>query len=166
MGQETKAKEAKASQAKSREAKAAEAKVTLPKTIGSIESLDPAFDKQISPGTTIEVLGGGFDWAEGCCWLKDKGILVWSDIPPNKIMKWDPKANGGKGEVSLFMEKVGYTGKEPFVSPTPEPGTNGLMTDAEGRLICCCHGDRVIKRIEKDGKITVLVDKYEGKRSE
>src|SRR5262245_34275277 len=52
-----------------------------PKTIGSIERLDPAFDKLISPGTTIEVLGSGFDWAEGCCWLKDKGILVWSDIP-------------------------------------------------------------------------------------
>ena len=62
------------------------------------------------------------------------------------------------------MEKVGYTGKEPFVSPTPEPGTNGLMLDPEGRLVCCCHGDRVIKRIEKDGKITVIADKYEGKR--
>ena len=62
------------------------------------------------------------------------------------------------------MEKVGYTGKEPFVSPTPEPGTNGLMLDPEGRLVCCCHGDRVIKRIEKDGKITVIADKFEGKR--
>jgi gluconolactonase len=131
-----------------------------PKTIGSIERLDPEFDKLVPPGATIEVLGSGYDWAEGCCWIKDKGFLVFSDIPPNKIMKWDPKS----GMVSLFMEKVGYTGKEPFVSPTPEPGTNGLMLDPEGRLVCCCHGDRVIKRIEKDGKMTILADKYDGKR--
>jgi gluconolactonase len=131
-----------------------------PKTIGSIERLDPEFDKLVPPGATIEVLGSGFEWSEGCCWIKDKGFLVFSDIPPNKIMKWDPKS----GMVSLFREKVGYTGKEPFVSPTPEPGTNGLMLDSEGRLVACCHGDRVIKRIEKDGKLTVIADKYEGKR--
>src|SRR5262245_38936535 len=76
-----------------------------PKTIGSIERLDPEFDKLVPPGASIEVLGSGFDWAEGCCWIKNKGFLVFSDIPPNKIMKWDPKS----GMVSVFMEKVGYT---------------------------------------------------------
>jgi hypothetical protein len=61
----------------------------------------------LSPqGAAIEVLGSGFDWSEGCCWIKDKGFLVFSDIPPNKIMKWDPKSG-----ISLFMERVGYTGK-------------------------------------------------------
>ena len=108
-----------------------------PKSIGSIERLDPAFDKLVPADAQIEVLGGGFDWSEGCCWIKDKGFLVFSDIPPNKIMKWDPKSG-----ISLFMERVGYTGKEPFVSPTPEPGTNGLMLDPEGRLVCCCHRRR------------------------
>ena len=102
------------------------ANAQAPKTIGSIERLDPEFDKLVPPGATIEVLGSGFDWAEGCCWIKDKGFLVFSDIPPNKIMKWDPKSS----TVSVFLEKVGYTGKEPFVSPTPEPGTNGLMLDS------------------------------------
>lgn len=129
------------------------------KSIGSIERLDPAFDKLVPQGATIEVLGEGFDWSEGCCWIKDKGFLVFSDIPPNKIMKWDPKSG-----ISVFRERVGYTGKEPFVSETPEPGTNGLMLDPEGRLVCCCHGDRVIKRIEKDGTLTTIADKYEGKR--
>jgi len=129
-----------------------------PKSIGSIERLDPAFDKLVGPDAKIEVLADGFDWSEGVCWIKDGGFVVFSDIPPNKIMKWDPKS----GAVSLFMEKVGYTGKEPFKGE--EPGTNGLMLDAQGRLVACCHGDRVIKRIEKDGKITVLADKYEGKR--
>lgn len=130
-----------------------------PKTIGSVERLDASFDKLIPEGTQIEVLADGFDWTEGVCWIKEKGFLVFSDIPPNKIMRWDPKSG-----VSVFMERVGYTGKEPFVSPTPEPGTNGLMLDHEGRLVACCHGDRVIKRIEKDGKITVIADKYNGKR--
>jgi gluconolactonase len=129
------------------------------KSIGSIERLDPAFDKLVPADAKIEVLGEGFDWAEGCCWIKDKGFLVFSDIPPNKIMKWDPK-----GGISVFRERVGYTGKEPFVSETPEPGTNGLMLDPEGRLVCCCHGDRCVKRIEKDGTLTTIVDKYEGKR--
>ncbi len=129
------------------------------KSLGSIERLDPAFDKLVPADAKIEVLAEGFDWSEGICWVKDGGYLVVSDIPPNKIMKWDPKSG-----LSLFRERVGYTGKEPFVSETPEPGTNGLMLDAEGRIVACCHGDRVIKRIEKDGKLTVLADKYDGKR--
>src|SRR3954467_13652383 len=129
------------------------------KTIGSIERLDPAFDKLVPADAKIDVLGEGFDWAEGCCWIKDKGFLVFSDIPPNRIMKWEPKSG-----ISVFRERVGYTGKEPFVSETPEPGTNGLMLDPEGRLVCCCHGDRCIKRIEKDGQLTTIVDKYEGQR--
>jgi gluconolactonase len=135
----------------------AAAMAQTPKTIGSIERLDPAFDKLIAPGAQIEVLGSGFDWAEGPCWVKDKGFLVFSDIPPNKIMRWDPKSG-----ISLFRERVGYTGQQPFKGE--EPGTNGITLDGEGRLICCCHGDRAIKRIEKDGKLTTIIDKYEGKR--
>jgi gluconolactonase len=133
------------------------AQAQVPKTIGSIERLDAAFDKLVPAGAVIEVLGSGFDWAEGPCWVKDKGFLVFSDIPPNKIMKWDPK-----GGISVFRERVGYTGSAPFKGE--EPGTNGITLDSEGRLVCCCHGDRAIKRIEQDGKLTVLADRYEGKR--
>jgi gluconolactonase len=133
------------------------AQAQLPKTIGSIERLDPAFDKLVPPGAVIEVLGSGFDWAEGPCWVKNQGFLVFSDIPPNKIMKWDPK-----GGISVFRERVGYTGSQPFQGE--EPGTNGITLDSAGRLVCCCHGDRAIKRIENDGKLTILADRYEGKR--
>lgn len=129
----------------------------LPKTLGSIERLDPEFDKLVSKDAVIEVLAGGFTWTEGVCWIKDGGYLLFSDIPPNKIMKWEPQEG-----VSMWKERVGYTGKEPFKGE--EPGTNGLMLDSQGRLVCCCHGDRVIKRIEKDGKITVLAERYDGKR--
>lgn len=134
-----------------------EPKKDLPKTIGSIESLDPAFAKLVPSTSTIEVLGGGFDWSEGPIWNKAEKYLLFSDIPPNRIMKWKE----GEG-VTLFKEKIGYSGKEPFTGE--EPGTNGLVYDSEGRLTMCCHGDRCIKRIEKDGTITVLADKYDGKR--
>jgi gluconolactonase len=128
----------------------------LPPTLGSIERLDPAFDKLVPQDAKIEVLAGGFTWTEGVCWIKDGGYLLFSDIPPNKIMKWTP------GKIEVWKERVGYTGKEPFKGE--EPGTNGLLVDPQGRLVCCCHGDRVVKRIEKDGKITVIADKYDGKR--
>jgi gluconolactonase len=128
------------------------------KTIGSVEAIDPAFSKLLAPGAQIEVLGEGFDWTEGPLWYKPEGVLLFSDIPPNKIMKWDPKT----GKTSLFRERVGYTGKEKFTGE--EPGTNGLTLDREGCIIACCHGDRVIKRIQKDGSLKTLADNYEGKR--
>ncbi|QDU26872.1 Gluconolactonase precursor [Anatilimnocola aggregata] len=127
------------------------------KTIGSIETIDPSFAKLLAPGAQIEVLGEGFDWTEGPLWVKSSGLLIFSDIPPNKIMKWDPKSG-----ISLFRDKVGYTGTAKFTGE--EPGTNGLTLDSEGRIVACCHGDRVIKRIEKDGTLKTLADKYDGKR--
>lgn len=128
-----------------------------PKTIGNIERLDPAFDKLVGAEEKIDVLADGFDWSEGPLWIKDGGYLLFSDIPPNKIMKWSPQSG-----LSLFREKVGYTGAAKFTGT--EPGTNGLTLDANGLIVCCCHGDRCIKRIEKDGTLTILADKFEGKR--
>lgn len=128
-----------------------------PKSIGKIERLDPEFDKLVAPGATIEVLAGGFDWSEGPVWVKKEGYLLFSDIPPNKIMKWSPKDG-----LSVFKEKVGYTGEAPFTGT--EPGTNGLMLDSKGLLTMCCHGDRVVKRMNADGKLEVIAKEYNGKR--
>ena len=128
-----------------------------PKTIGKIERLDPAFDKLVPANARIEVLADGFEWSEGPVWIKDDGHLLFSDIPRNQIVKWK------KGEgISIFKEHSGYTGKQPFTGS--EPGSNGLMLDDQGRLVMCCHGDRQVKRIEKDGSLTVLASKYKGKR--
>jgi gluconolactonase len=135
----------------------ADEKAKLPATIGKIERFDPEFDKLVPADAAIQVLGGGFDWSEGPVWVKNGGYLLFSDIPPNKIHRWKE----GEG-VTLFREKVGYTGTEKFTGT--EPGTNGLTINADGRLVMCCHGDRCVKRMEKDGKLTILVDKYEGKR--
>ncbi len=128
-----------------------------PKTIGSIERLDPAFDELVPAGAKIEVLAAGFEWSEGPVWVPSGQCLLFSDIPRNQIVKW----REGKG-ISVFMHPSGYTGKPRFTGS--EPGTNGLMLDPQGRLVMCCHGDRAIKRVEKDGSITVLADRFEGKR--
>jgi gluconolactonase len=126
-------------------------------SFGTIERKDPRFDKLIPKDAICENLAGGFDWAEGPVWIKDGGFLVLSDIPKNQIVKWQD----GKGK-SVFMEKSGYLGDK---TDLKEPGTNGLTTDAEGRLVMCQHGERRVARLEKDGKtVKVLVDKYEGKR--
>ena len=133
------------------------ARAETPKTIGSIERIDPAFDKLVPADAAIEVLADGFEWSEGPVWLPQEGCLLFSDIPHNRINKWDPKSG-----ITVFMKNSGYTGREQFTGI--EPGSNGLVLDGEGRLHMCCHGDRAIKRVEADGKVTVLADKYEGKR--
>jgi gluconolactonase len=128
-----------------------------PRTIGNIERIEPEFDKLMPADAAMEVLGEGFEWSEGPVWVKEEGYLLFSDIPRNQIVKW----REGEG-VSIFMEPAGYTGEPRF--PGREPGTNGLTVDPQGRLVMCCHGDRVIRRQEKDGKMTTLAAKYDGKR--
>jgi gluconolactonase len=127
------------------------------KTLGSIESLDPAFDALLDTNADIEILSSNHDWTEGPLWVKEGGYLLFSDIPRNQILKWEPG-----NTVSIFMEPSGYTGSEPFTGR--QPGSNALTLDAEGRLAICCHGDRMLKRIEKDGSETVLATHFDGKR--
>jgi gluconolactonase len=127
------------------------------KTLGTIERLDPRFDKLIAPGAALEVLVEGHDWTEGPVWVpRDGGFLLFSDIPRNRVYKWQE----GKGE-SVFLEPSGYTGRR---TDFKEPGSNGLLLDSEGRLILMEHGDRRVSRLEKDGKKTTLADKYDGKK--
>jgi gluconolactonase len=131
-----------------------------PKTIGEIERLDPAFDKLVPLGGEIEVLAEGFEWSEGPVWVKDGGYLLFSDIPRNQIVQWKPDAG-----ISVFLQPSGYTGRQKFAGE--EPGTNGLVIDAQGRLVMCCHGDRQIVRLERldaGAKRTVLAAQYQGKR--
>ena len=123
----------------------------------SIVRLDPAFDQLVPKDATLEKLTGGYIWTEGPVWDKKHGYLLFSDIPNNSIMKWEP----GKG-ASLFLKPSGYYGSEPFTGH--EPGSNGLTFDSQGRLVMNQHGNRRIARKDADGKETVLVDHYEGKR--
>ncbi len=124
--------------------------------IGSIERLDPRFDKLIPPDAKLEKLAEGFLWAEGPVWDQRKGYLLFTDIPRNSVMKWD-----NDDGISVFLKPSGYTGTDPRGG---EMGANGLLLDPKGRLILCQHGDRRVARAKKDGGFTTLVDRYAGKR--
>ncbi len=128
------------------------------KTIGKLISLSPEFDKLIPTNTKLEVLAEGFEWSEGPVWVKKGGFLIFSDVPTNKVYKWQ------KGtDVSVFISPSGYTGIMPYSN---EPGSNGLAITKDNYLISCEHGDRRISRMPlaiKGGKVT-LADKYDGKR--
>ncbi len=137
----------------------------LPKTFptkGKVHRLDSRLDSILAPDAQIEVLASGFSWTEGPVWVsKRKGwdgdYLLFSDIPRNSILKWDPK----NADATLFAKPSGFTG---VVDYGAEPGSNGLTLDPQGRLIMMQHGDRRIARLEKDGGMRTLVDNYQGKR--
>jgi gluconolactonase len=143
-------------------ARAAEPGPDLLPTVGSIERLDPRFDALVPPGAVIEVLGSGFAWSEGPVWVaSDKGglpagCLLFSDIPHNRIHRWQPD----KG-LAIFMEPAGFTGPADYGR---ERGCNGLTLDREGRLILCEHGDRRVARLEPGGGKKTLADSFQGKR--
>ena len=110
------------------------------KTLGSLESHDPQFDKLVPPGTKIEIIGEGFSWIEGPLWLPSENCLVFSNIPPNKLWKWTEK----DGAVP-YLEKSGYLGKVPRPGVTgafDQAGSNGLILSPEGKLVLCQHGLR------------------------
>jgi len=133
----------------------AQEKSTTP-TLGTIERLDPRFDRLVPKEARVERIAEGFDWSEGPVWDKNGQFLLFSDVPLNTVFKWQE----GKG-VSVFLKPSGYTGT---VARGGEPGSNGLLMDGRGRLILCQHGDRRVARLEADGKFLTLADKYMGKR--
>lgn len=119
--------------------------------------LDARFDKLVPSNLKIEKIAGGHKWVEGPVWNRKEAYLLFSDIPNNSIYRWQED----RGE-SLFLKPSGYTGKAPFGGA--EPGSNGLAFDPTGRLTLAEHGDRRIARLERSGRKTTLVDRYEGKR--
>jgi len=125
-------------------------------TFGKIVREDSRLDSLLDPNARIEVLASGFEWTEGPVWVRDGGFLLFSDIPRNSIMRWKE----GEG-VSLFMKPSGYTGVTDYGR---EPGSNALLLDRQGRLVCCEHGDRRLSRVEKQGGKRTLVDNYMGRR--
>jgi len=124
---------------------------------GTIERKDAAFDALVPPGARIDKLAGGFAFTEGPIWFKEERYLLFSDIPRNEIHKWTPD-----GKVVLFRKPSGYD-----LNDAPAGafiGSNGMTLDQQGRLIICEHGNGRVTRLEKDGALSVLADKWEGKR--
>ncbi len=128
-----------------------------PAVQGRITRLDPRMDRLIPAGARLELISEGHDWVEGPLWDRQRGCLLFSDIPRNAVYRWCE----GQGE-SVFLQPSGYTGTTRFTGA--EPGSNGLAWDLQGRLLLAEHGDRRISRLEPGGHKTTLVSHYRGKR--
>ncbi|NUT45383.1 MAG: SMP-30/gluconolactonase/LRE family protein [Thermoactinospora sp.] len=109
------------------------------------EQLDPRFEG-VGGDECMERIATGCRWAEGPTYVPAGRYLVWSDIPNDRMLRWDEMT----GHVGLFRSPAGYT--------------NGHTLDRQGRLVSCEQGNRRLSRTEHDGSITVLADRWEGKR--
>jgi len=125
-----------------------------------IQRLDPAVDQLVPANAKLEKVAGGFDkWTEGPVWTHE-GSLLFAEIPANNIDIWTPE----KG-AHVFMHPSGYEGSKPYGGP--EPGSNGMTLDPDGRVTVAGHARRKVWRLETldpKGTITVLADSYQGKK--
>lgn len=112
----------------------------------SFQVIEPTFRQYVLRNVHVEKIYGGCRWAEGPVYFGDGRCLLWSDIPNNRVMRWDETY----GTVSVFRE--------------PSFNSNGHTRDRQGRLISCEHSGRRVTRTEPDGRITILADRYQGKR--
>jgi len=125
-----------------------------------VQKLDPSLDQIVPPKAVAERVANGFDkWTEGPVWTGEDSLLF-AEIPANNIIKWTP----GKG-ASVFLHPSGYKGSAPFGGP--EPGSNGMTLDADGRVTVAGHAGRTVWRLESvdpKAQTTVLADTYQGKK--
>ncbi|HMN72140.1 MAG TPA: SMP-30/gluconolactonase/LRE family protein [Rhodoblastus sp.] len=112
----------------------------------AIEVLDKSFARYAIFNAAVERLWTGARWCEGPVWFGDGRALIWSDIPNDRLLKWDETTGG----VSTFRQ--------------PANNANGNTRDRQGRLVTCEHLARRVTRTEYDGSITVLMDRFEGRR--
>jgi gluconolactonase len=110
------------------------------------EVFDKRFSRYLIPIVFLEKLHGGMRWAEGPVYFGDQRCLIWSDLPNNRMLRWDEET----GQVTIFR--------------SPSNFSNGNTRDREGRLVTCEHRGRRVTRTELSGKITVLADSHQGKR--
>jgi gluconolactonase len=136
-------------------------KIAMSETPAQVIRKDAALDEIVPPGANIEKLAGGFLFTEGPVWVPrtddSDGYLLFSDPNNNRISRWAPD-----GQLSIFMTKSGYRGMD--IGEYRQPGSNGLTLDKQGRLTINQHGNRRVVRMEKNGQLTVLADRYQGKR--
>jgi gluconolactonase len=127
-----------------------------PPAIGSIVRLDPAFDALVAKDAKIEKLAGGFTFIEGPVW-RPSGAVWFSDVVGNVVRQWTTD-----GKVTEILKPGGYDGNS--LPAGGYIGPNGMVADKDGAVLLCQHGNRRIVRIDKDMKVTTLVDKFEGKK--
>jgi gluconolactonase len=126
-----------------------------PAPAGKIIRLDPAFDALVSKNAKVERVATGFTFTEGPLW-RPQGVLWFSDVPGNVVRSVTPS-----GDVKVIIEKAGGTVTAP---PGAFIGPNGMISDKDGAVLLCQHGNRRIVRVAKDMTMTPFLDKFEGHR--
>ena len=110
-----------------------------------VRVIDPSFGRYRLGLARVEQIASGMRWTEGPIYFGDGRYLLWSDIPNNRIMRWDEET----GAVTAFRKPANFA--------------NGNTRDRQGRLLTCEHGTRRVSRTEYDGTITTIADRYDGK---
>lgn len=110
-----------------------------------IEILSDEFKSIVGGSPQVEEIASGMAFCEGTCWVPERGILVWSDIPNNRLMQWSEKDGA-----SVFRSPCG--------------NTNGNTVDLQGRILSCETSGRKVSRTEPDGSVVTVVDRYRGRR--
>ncbi len=111
----------------------------------SFQAIDPRFRRLAFPNVHLERLHSGCRWAEGPAWFAAGRYLVWSDIPNDRVLRWDDT----DGSVSVFQQ--------------PAMNSNGHTVDREGRLVSCEHRGRCVSRVGFDGRREVLAERIDGR---
>jgi len=111
----------------------------------AVRAFHARFEPYRLPSAAVERLATGCRWNEGPVWFGDGRYLLWSDIPNDRVMRWDEIS----GTVSVFRSPSGHA--------------NGMTRDRQGRLVTCEHSGRRVIRTEHDGATTVLADRHDGK---
>jgi gluconolactonase len=123
-----------------------------------VDRRDPALDAIVPANAKLFKLAEGFLFSEGPVWVRDAGYLLFSDPNANRIYAYSE----ADATLSLYRANSGYEGAD--IGEYRQPGSNGLALDADGRLTINQHGNRRVVRVERDGEVTVLADRYDGKR--
>jgi len=110
---------------------------------GPFDVLDERFSACVKSSARLERLYEGCRWAEGPAYVPAGRYLVWSDIPNDRLLRWDEVT----GAVGPFRQPAGYA--------------NGNTVDRQGRLVTCEHGHRRVTRTEHDGALTVIADCFD-----
>jgi gluconolactonase len=122
-----------------------------------VERDDPRIDAIVPPNAKLYKIAEGFQFTEGPIWLRDRHLLLFSDPNHNTIYQYTDGA-----PLKVFRDKSGYDGAD--IADYGQPGSNGLTLDKQGRLTIDEHGRHRMTRLERDGSLTVLADRFEGKR--
>lgn len=110
----------------------------------AVRVIDPLFERYRLPHARVERLAGGMRWAEGPVWIGDGRYLLVTDLPEDRILRWDETT----GAMSVFRQPAGQA--------------NGLTRDRNGRLIACEHAGRRVTRTNHDGSVDVIADRFGG----